>query len=102
MVDAFRKLHLYKIKFTRVNDQVKSRIDYIWVSKDLGQSLTYCDILEADVVTNSDHAIIIAKMLTGIRKKTRSLACEKRLKERNGHFFLIKLQKKTEKITEQN
>ena len=80
IVNAFRKLHLYEMKFTRVNDQVKSRIDYIWVSKDLGQSLTYCDILEADIITNSDHAIVIAKMLTGIRKKTRSLACEKRLK----------------------
>ena len=66
MVDVFRKLHPYEMKFTRVNDQVKSRIDYIWVSKDLGQSLTYCDILEADVITNSDHAIVIAKMLTGI------------------------------------
>ena len=90
MVDAFRKLHLYEMKFTRVNDQVKSRIDYIWVSKDLGQSLTYCDILEADVVTNSDHTIIIAKMLTGIRKKTRSLACEKRLKGKRWSFLLDK------------
>ena len=83
------------MKFTRINDQVKSRIDYIWVSKDLGQSLTYCDILEADVVTNSDHAIIIAKMITGIRKKTRSLACEKRLKGKRWLFLL-------DKATEEN
>ena len=80
MVDAFRKLYPYEMKFTRVNDQVKSRIDYIWVSKNLSQSLTNCDILEADVVTNSDYTIIIAKMLTGIKKKTRFLAYEKRLK----------------------
>ena len=29
MVDAFRKLYPYKKKFTRSNDQVKSRNDYI-------------------------------------------------------------------------
>jgi len=39
MVDTFRKLHPYEKKFTRSNDQVKSRIDYIWVSKSLGQRL---------------------------------------------------------------
>ena len=95
MIDTFRNLHPYEKKFTRENDRVKSRIDYIWVSKELGQGLTYCDILEADVVTNSDHAIVIAKMLTGIKKKTRSLACEKRLKGKRWSFFL-------DKATEEN
>ena len=66
MVDAFRKLHPYEMKFTRVNNQVKSRINYIWLSKYLSQGFTYCNILEADVVTNSDHTIVIAKILTSI------------------------------------
>jgi len=44
---------------------------------------------------NSDHAIVIAKMLTGIRKKTRSLACEKRLKRKKWSFVL-------DKATEEN
>jgi len=95
MVDTFRKLHPYEKKFTRSDNQVKSRIDYILVSKDLGQGLIYCDILEADTVTNSDHAIVIAKMITGIRKKTRSLACEKRLKGKRWSFLL-------DKATEEN
>ena len=33
LIDTFRKLHPYEKKFTRMNSVVKSRIDYIWVSK---------------------------------------------------------------------
>jgi len=80
MVDTFRKLHPYEKKFTRSNDQVKSRIDYIWVSKSLGQGLISCEITDSDIITNSDHAILSANMITGIRKKSRTLACDKRLK----------------------
>ena len=72
MVDIFRKLHLYKKKFTRSNDQVKSRIDYIWISKDLGQGLISCKITESDTITNSDHAIVSASIATGIMKKSRT------------------------------
>ncbi len=80
MVDTFRKLHPYEKKFTRSNDQVKSRIDYIWTSKDLGQGLISCKIMESDTITNSDYAIVSASIATGIMKKSRTAACDKRLK----------------------
>ena len=83
MVDAFRKLHPYEKAFTRANNSVKSRIDFIWLTKNLAQGLMYCDIVNTDTITNSDHAIVIAKVITGITKKTRNIACDKRLKKSN-------------------
>ena len=70
MVDAFRKLHPYKKAFTRTNNVVESRIDYIWLSKDLARGLLFCDIISADLITNSDHAIVLAKFAIGIMKRT--------------------------------
>jgi len=80
LVDTFRKLHPYEKKFTRSNDQVKSRIDYIWISKDLEQGLISCKITESDTITNSDYAIVSASIATGIMKKSKTAACDKRLK----------------------
>ena len=82
MVDTFRKLHPYEKKFTRSSEQVKSRIDYIWVSKDLGQGLLCCKITKLDTITNNDHTIVNANMIIRIRKKVRTLACDKRLKRK--------------------
>ena len=93
MVDTFRKLYPHKKEFTRLSKQVKSRIDYIWVSKDLGQGLLCCKITKSDTITNSDHAIINAKMITGIEKKVRTSACDKRLK---GKKWIFDLDKATE------
>src|SRR5437868_5490897 len=93
MVDTFRKLHPYEKKFTRSNDQVKSRIDYIWTSKDLGQGLISCKIMDSDTITNSDHAIVSASIATGIMKKSRTAACDKRLK---GKKWVFNLDKATE------
>ena len=93
MVDTFRKLHPYEKKFTRSNDQVKSRIDYIWTSKDLGQGLINCKITDSDTITNSDHAIVSASIATGIMKKSRTAACDKRLK---GKKWVFNLDKATE------
>ncbi len=93
MVDTFRKLHPYEKKFTRSNDQVKSRIDYIWTSKDLGQGLISCKITDSDTITNSDHAIVSASIATGIMKKSRTAACDKRLK---GKKWVFNLDKATE------
>jgi hypothetical protein len=63
--------------------------------------LIYCDIIEADIITNSDHSIVVTKMITGISKKPRT-AVHKRLKGKNGSFNWTKQQKKTGKSTEQN
>src|SRR5438876_4068121 len=93
MVDIFRKLHLYEKKFTRSNDQVKSRINYIWISKDLGQGLISCQITESDTITNSDHAIVSASIATGIMKKSRTAACDKKLK---GNKYIFNLDKAIE------
>src|SRR5205085_5007705 len=93
MVDIFRKLHPYEKKFTRSNDQVKFRIDYIWTSKDLGQGLISYKITESDTITNSDYAIVSASIATGIMKKSRTAACDKRLK---GKKWVFNLNKATE------
>ena len=93
MIDTFRKLHPYEKKFTRSNDQIKSRIDYIWTSKDLGQGLISCKITESDTITNSDHAIVSANIATEIMKKSRTAACDKRLK---GKKWVFNLDKATE------
>ena len=91
----FRKLYLYEKKFTRSNDQVKSKIDYIQISKDLGQGLISYQITESDTITNSDHAIVSASIATGIMKKSRTAACDKRLKGKKQVFNL-------DKATEEN
>ena len=80
MIDSFRYLHPSKKKFTRSNILVNFRIDYIWVSKELGKDLIYCDIIEADTITGSDYLIVVATVITGIMKKSISTACNKRLK----------------------
>ena len=67
-------------KFSRLNSIVNSRIDYIWLSRELGQGLVYCDIIKADTITGSDHSIVVATLSTGIMNKARSLAYDKRLK----------------------
>jgi exonuclease III len=90
LIDAFRKVHPYEKKFTRMNSIVNSRIDYIWVSRKLGQGLMYCDITEASTITNSDHAIVVTKLVTGIMKRTRTQACNKRLKGKQWAFQLNK------------
>ena len=95
MVDIFRKLHSHEKKFTRSNDQVKSRIDYIQISKDLRQGLISYQIIELDTITNSDHAIVSASIATGIMKKSRTAACDKRLKGKKQVFNL-------DKATEEN
>ena len=80
MIDSFRYLHPTERKFSRLNSVVNSKIDYIWLSKELGNSLIHCDIVEADIITGSDHSIVVTIVLTRIMKKSRSLACNKRLK----------------------
>ncbi len=86
MIDSFRYLHPSKEKFTRSSILVNSRIDYIWVSKELGKGLIYCDIIEADTITGSDHSIVVTTVITRIMKKSRSTACNKRLKGKQWVF----------------
>ena len=80
MIDSFRYLHPHEKKFSRLNALVNSRIDYIWVSKELGSGLIHSDIIEADTITGSDHSIVVTTMLSGIMEKTRFTACNKKLK----------------------
>ena len=90
MIDTFRKLHPISKKFTRSNEIVKSRIDYIWISNKLRKGLLQCNIIEADNITNSDHSLVTAKLLTEIMKRVRSAACNRRLKSKQWHFQLDK------------
>ena len=90
MVDAFRKLHPYEKAFTRANNSVKSRIDFIQLTKNLAQGLMYCNIVNADRITNSDYTIVIAKVITGIIRKIRNIAYNKRLKNNKQLFILDK------------
>ena len=90
MIDSFRYLHPHEKKFSRLNALVNSRIDYIWVSKKLGSGLIHSDIIEADTITGSDHSIVVTTMLSGIIEKTRSTACNKRLKGKQWVFQLDK------------
>ena len=82
MINTFRKLYPTFKKFTRSNEIVKSRIDYIWISNELGKGLLQCDIIEADNITNSNYSLVTAKLLTGIMKKVRIAVCNKRLKSK--------------------
>ena len=68
---------------------MKSRINFIWLTKNLAQGLMYCDIVNADTITNGDYAIVIAKVITDITKKTRNIACDKRLKKSNKWLFVL-------------
>ena len=86
MIDLFRYLHLNMKKFSRLNSIVNSRIDYIWLSRELRQGLVYCDIIEADTITGSNHSIVVATLSIGIMNKTRSLVCNKRLKGKQWVF----------------
>ena len=52
-----------------------------------------CRITDSDTITNSDHAIVSASMATGIMKKSRTAACDKRLK---GKKWVFNLDKATE------
>ena len=54
--------------------------------KELGQGLMYCDIIEANTITNSDHAIVVAKLITGIMKRTRTQACNQKTKRKTMGF----------------
>ena len=80
MINSFRYLHPNMKKFSRLNSIVNFKIDYIWLSRELGQGLVYCDIIEADTITGSDHSIVVATLSIGIMNKLRSLVCDKRLK----------------------
>ena len=82
MIDSFRLLHPNVKKFSRLNSIVNSRIDYIWLSRELEQGLVYCDIIKADTITDSDHSIVVTTLLTRIINKPRSLAYNKRLKSK--------------------
>jgi hypothetical protein len=82
MINTFRKLYSYTKKFTRANKLVKSRFDYILVFKNLEHSLICCDIIEANTITNSNHTIVVTKMITGISKRSRATAQNKKLKKK--------------------
>ena len=71
--------------------QIQNRL-YIDL-KDLGQGLISCKITESDTITNSDHAIVSASIATGIMKKSRTAAGDKRLK---GKKWVFNLDKATE------
>ena len=91
--DAFRKVHPYKKEFTWSNNRTSSRIDYIWASKELSQSIIRCEIIDSECVTNSDHKIVQAYFITGISQKSRKTVCSKRAK---GKKRVLRLEKATE------
>ena len=78
--DAFRKIHPDKREFTWSNKISSSRIDYIWVSRVLGQCIMSCETVNAEFITESDHKIVVTKLGTGISQRRKALAKEKRLK----------------------
>ena len=54
-IDAFRFLHPTEREVTWSNSQSGTRIDQIWVSENLMESLTTAEILDMQFVTCSDH-----------------------------------------------
>ncbi|CAG8609400.1 11964_t:CDS:2, partial [Diversispora eburnea] len=53
--------------------EVKSRIDQIWVSDNLADQLFCADIIPSDLESHSDHACAIAEIEDNILKYTKSI-----------------------------
>jgi len=90
LVDLYRESHPYSKEFTWSNGTSSTRIDYIWASKILSQCSIKCEIYPAELITGSDHRIVVAKLGTGIMQKVRSTAINKHLK---GKKRILKLDK---------
>ena len=68
-IDTFRFLHptsrTYTWSTTRVDIQISSRIDHIWVSDNWTRDIMYSSIENTDDVTNSDHHLATCLLHTG-------------------------------------
>ena len=69
-IDTYRALHPNDRKFTwsstRCAEQtISTRIDHIWVSPNWIHDITYANIDDADLITGSDHNIVICQLHTG-------------------------------------
>ncbi|CAG8472682.1 14070_t:CDS:2 [Acaulospora morrowiae] len=64
-IDTYRELHPHTAGFiyTRPLSNYGSRIDYIWISPNLANSITKANILASNTVTSSDYKIITAQLI---------------------------------------
>ena len=58
--------------------------------------------MESDTITNSDYAIVSASIATRIIKKSRTAACDKRLKGKKQVFNLDKATEENQETTKQS
>ena len=97
LVDLYRESHPYSKEFTWSNGTSSTRIDYIWASKILSQCSIKCEIYPAELITGSNHRIVVTKLGTGIIQKVRSTAINKYLKGKKRILKLDKAQKEEQK-----
>lgn len=64
-----------ELNFTWENGsgEIKSRIDYIWISDNLADQLFYADIISAHLTSQSDHACVIIEIETNIFEKLKPM-----------------------------
>lgn len=84
-IDAFRYVNPDATEYTWRSHNHASRIDYIWISQYLDQSIISCNIDDASTITHSDHQIVNCTIssLDLIRNYARSQ------EKRNGNKRLI-------------
>jgi len=68
-IDVFRELHPTQRDFTWSNkrigdDNIQTRIDYIWADKNWGDEVLTCDIIDSELITDSDHNIVLSTINT--------------------------------------
>src|SRR3989337_3961160 len=81
-IDTFRFLHptsrTYTWSTTRVDIQISSRIDHIWVSDNWTRDIMYSSINNTDDVTGSDHHLVTCLLHTGDKIRNFHVASRRR------------------------
>ena len=86
-IDTFRIVNPDLMKYSWSGQGVETRIDQIWVSEDLKYGVLAADIVEADIITASDHAIVTANITMKHVVQVRSAAAERK-KEISRNIYL--------------
>ena len=86
-VDIFRMVNPDLMKYSWSGQGVETRIDQIWVSEDLKYGVLAADIVEADTITASDHAIVTANITMKHVVQLHSAAAERK-KEISRNIYL--------------
>ena len=67
-VDSYRFCHASRREFSwsnnRALNEIKTRIDHVWISDNWINEILYAEIINADGITESDHKIVTCMIYT--------------------------------------